>query len=284
MIQDIEPHQFNNEFKEKEPRNNDYILIFNGEELLLDNNYGAIQFPTFEKVNQLIPKIRETLIYLFSVDEYAFYFSMKSVEETSGLFYKGIQDIRDTMPSWMAFIAATASHLAQWYDNNRYCGKCAAPMSHSKTERALCCHSCGITMYPNISPAIIVGIIDIDQDKILMTRYADRPYKKLSLVAGFTEIGETLEATVNREVMEEVGLKVKNIKYFKSQPWPFSQSVLVGFFAELDGDSNVKLDSKELSEALWFSREEIPLNDSTLSLTNEMIETFRKCRTPLIST
>lgn len=275
MLQDIEPYQFNNEFKEKKPDKDDYVLIFNGEELLLNNNSGQIQFPKIMHIRKLIPDIEETSIYLFSVDESHFYYCSKTVKETDELHYISIQQIRETMPNWMAFIAATACHLAQWYDSNRYCGRCAKPMTQHKTERALCCEACGSTIYPKICPAVIVGIIDKDKDKILLTRYADRPYKKLGLVAGFTEIGETMENTVKREVMEEVGLRVKNIKYFKSQPWAFSQSILVGFFAELDGSPEVNIDSKELSEAIWLSRDEISLSNSHISLTNEMIETFR---------
>jgi len=276
MLQDIEPYQFNNEFRDKKPQSDDYILVFRGEELLFEKTQtGELQFTKVERLNKLAPDIEETLIYLFSIDKSAFYYSSQVIKETDDLCYMNIQNIRETMPNLMAFVAATAGHLALWYDSNRYCGKCAKPFTHSKTERALRCDVCGITKYPKICPAIIVGIIDKDKDKILLTRYADRPYKKLGLVAGFMEIGETLETTVKREVMEEVGLRVKNIKYFKSQPWPFSQSILVGFFAELDGNSEVNIDSKELSEATWFSRDEIPLFDSYISLTNEMIEIFR---------
>lgn len=282
MLQDIEPYQFNNEFKAKEPECDDYVLLFRDEELLLENDNEQISFPKIGQISKLIPNIKETLIYLFSVDKYAFYYSINSIKETPKLSYKSIQDIRDSMPTWMAFIAATANHLAQWYESNHYCGKCAAPMSRSQKERALCCDSCGIIKYPNICPAVIVGIINKDNDKILMTRYANRPYTKLALVAGFTEIGETLENTVKREVMEEVGLRVKNIKYYKSQPWAFSQSLLVGFFAELDGSSEVNIDSEELSEAIWVSRDNLPVPDSTFSLTNEMIEAFREDKFALI--
>lgn len=147
-------------------------------------------------------------------------------------------------------------------------------MEFSTQERALFCPKCGLIKYPDIHPAIIVAITD--NDKILLTRYASRPYKKWSLVAGYTEFGETLENTIKREIMEEVGLKVKNIRYFKSQPWALSQSLLMGFFAELDGDNKIKLDKTELSEAVWFKREEIPVCDEVMSLTNTMIETFRK--------
>ena len=96
------------------------------------------------------------------------------------------------------------------------------------------------------------------------------------MIAGFTEIGENAEQTVAREVMEEVGLKVKNIRYYKSQPWAFSGSLLMGFFAELDGDDVITLDTNELSEAGWFSRDEIDLEDDHLSLTREMIMLFKQ--------
>ena len=112
-------------------------------------------------------------------------------------------------------------------------------------------------------------------DKILMSKYAGRAYKKYALLAGFTEIGETVEQTVAREVMEEVGLKVKNIRYYKSQPWAFSDTLLMGFYCDLDGDDTIILDQNELALAEWFSREDIPEVTSMESLTNEMIIRFK---------
>lgn len=274
MLHDIKPHHFNNEFKPKEPKNTDYLLVFNDESILMDTSIEQLNFTNFGQINELNPEVKNNAVYLFSIDNSSVFCIFDPIKETDTLKYSKIIDIRELLPDWMVFVAATANHLARWYDTNRFCGKCATPMGFSKTERALCCSKCGLTKYPNINPAVIVGIID--KDKILLTRYSDRAYKKLSLVAGFMEIGETLEETVKREVMEEVGLKVKNLQYFKSQPWAFSQSVLMGFFAELDGDSNVEIDKTELSEAIWFSREEIPPVETTMSLTNEMIEAFRK--------
>ena len=98
---------------------------------------------------------------------------------------------------------------------------------------------------------------------------------ELVLRAGFTEIGETLEETVSREVMEEVGLKVKNITYYKNQPWAFSDTLLMGFFCELDGSNQVKLDENELALAEWFERNQIPVEPDDISLTNEMMMVFR---------
>lgn len=108
-----------------------------------------------------------------------------------------------------------------------------------------------------------------------MSKYAGREYKKYALLAGFAEIGETLEDTVRREVMEEVGLKVKNITYYKSQPWSFSDTLLVGFFCELDGEDKVVLDEDELSLAEWFEREKMPVEYEDYSLTNEMMMAFK---------
>jgi len=91
----------------------------------------------------------------------------------------------------------------------------------------------------------------------------------------FTEIGETIEETVQREVMEEVGLKVKNIRYYKSQPWSFSDTILMGFYCDLDGEEEITLDREELALAEWFRRDEIPVEPSRDSLTNEMIIKFK---------
>ncbi len=123
-------------------------------------------------------------------------------------------------------------------------------------------------------PAVIVGVTD--GNRILMSKYAGRSYKKYALLAGFTEIGETVEETVAREVMEEVGLKVKNIRYYKSQPWAFSDTLLMGFYCDLDGDGEVTLDEEELALAEWFERDEIPVEPSRDSLTNEMIVKFKQ--------
>ena len=108
-----------------------------------------------------------------------------------------------------------------------------------------------------------------------MSKYAGRTYKKYALLAGFTEIGETIEETVQREVMEEVGLKVKNIRYYKSQPWSFSDTILMGFYCDLDGEEEITLDREELALAEWFRRDEIPVEPSRDSLTNEMIIKFK---------
>ena len=146
-------------------------------------------------------------------------------------------------------------------------------MRHADNERMLFCPECKHTVYPKISPAVIVAVID--GERILMTKYKGREYTRYALIAGFNEIGETIEETVHREVMEEVGLKVKNLKYYKSQPWSFSDTLLMGFFCQLDGTDEIKLDLDELSLGEWIERKDIPETDPRISLTNEMICRFK---------
>ena len=179
------------------------------------------------------------------------------------------------------FEAYTAGQLARWYHDNRYCGTCAHKTVPSKTERALCCPHCGRTIYPRILPAVIIGVTD--GDRILMTKYAGRSYTFYALVAGFNEIGETLEETVAREVMEEVGLKVKNIRYYKSQPWGIVDDLLAGFYCDVDGSTEIKLDRNELKEAVWVERKDVEGQPHDLSLTNEMMVVFREGREPKTS-
>lgn len=147
-------------------------------------------------------------------------------------------------------------------------------MSLGEKERMLFCSECGNIEYPKIMPAVIVGIVN--ENRLLLSQYANREHKRYALIAGFSEIGETIEQTVQREVMEEVGLRVKNIRYYKSQPWSFSDSLLMGFYADLDGSEEITLDHKELAMAQWFDRSEIPVSEITGSLTNEMILSFKK--------
>ena len=146
-------------------------------------------------------------------------------------------------------------------------------MRHDEKERMMRCDHCGNMEFPKICPAVIIGVTD--GDKILMSKYAGRAYKKYALLAGFTEIGETIEETVQREVMEEVGLKVKNIRYYRSQPWSFSDTLLMGFYCDLDGEEEITLDREELALAEWFQRDVIPVEPSRDSLTNEMIIKFK---------
>ena len=141
------------------------------------------------------------------------------------------------------------------------------------------CAACGNMIFPRIAPAAIIGVTH--GDKLLLSKYANRNYTRYGMLAGFIEIGETVEEGVAREVMEEVGLKVKNIRYYKSQPWGIAGNLSVGYYCDLDGDDEtITLDENELSMAEWFSRDEIPYEDEGISLTGEMIRMFQQGKEP----
>ncbi|MBQ3132176.1 MAG: NUDIX domain-containing protein, partial [Clostridia bacterium] len=140
------------------------------------------------------------------------------------------------------------------------------------------CPACGNMIFPRIAPAVIIGLVD--GDRILMSQYANRNYNRYALLAGFIEIGETAEEAVAREVMEEVGLKVKNIRYYKSQPWGIAGNLSLGYFCDLDGSDEIHLDENELSMAGWYSREDFPAEDDGISLTREMMRLFAEGKEP----
>lgn len=184
-----------------------------------------------------------------------------------------VQEVRAVRPMAAAFAAITALQLHRWYKSRSFCGRCGAPTEPSCTERAMVCPKCGLIEYPKICPAVIVAVSD--GERLLVSRYRDRPFRGWALIAGFVEIGETLEDTVRREVLEETGLRVKNLRYYKSQPWSFSDTLLAGFYCDLDGSDAIRIEEDELSEALWLPRGEIPPRGNDVSLTAEMMERFR---------
>ena len=293
MIQDIAPSIMHNEFKNYELRDKDYLISFDSKGKILlgkeyakedSEEYTKVLFPTASESNV----DREKTVYLFSIDDKRFFLSLNeasaSTQDSSGdssssadsdskiLSYYTVREVRDQFTGKEVFAVFTAYHLWKWYSDNIYCGKCAEKIEIDKKERALRCPKCGNVIYPRINPAVIVGVTK--GDSILITKYRTG-YAHNALVAGFTEIGETLEETVAREVMEETGVKVKNIRYYKSQPWGMAQDMLVGFYCEADGDGEIHMDENELKYAEWVKREDIVLQPNNFSLTNEMMKQFK---------
>ena len=270
MIQDISPSVFENHFVDYKAEPDDFALYFSEGKLLCkyDENAKALVFPVVSD----FPSSKS--VYSFSIDKQKYFLIQEAAKIPEGFSYYDLRELRRLLlaTNKEIFAAYSAFHLWKWYNANRFSGCCGKPTVRDTVERALICPECGAKIYPRINPAVIIGIIN--GDKILITKYR-KGYAHNALVAGFTEFGETLEQTVEREVMEEVGLKVKNIRYYKSQPWGMAEDLLAGFYCEVDGDDKIKMDEGELKYAEWVNRTEIELQPSDYSLTNEMMKLFR---------
>lgn len=304
MLQDILPHVYHSDYAVRKPGDDDIMILQIDNQVLLvsapalapssdgmkeeqggeapDAGCG-FQLPTVSLIRKYCPGAAEHAFYLFSIDEQGYYSAPASSWEQDLkkdgrdiLVFKSVMVLREMEKAVCSFSGAVGWQLANWYDLHRFCGRCGRETVHSEQERAIICPSCGHAYYPRISPVVIIAIVDFD--RILLTRYNRSGYRRHALVAGFVEIGETLEDAVRREVMEEVGLRVKNIRYIESQPWPFSSSLIAGFSAEVDGDPTVHLNTdggEELSEAVWMERSEVEIEDGSISLTWDMIRKFK---------
>lgn len=271
MIQDIAPKIYHNEYIEASPERSDLVLVFQRDKVLLRYEDGKIRYPAAEE----LAAYDCAFTYLFSIDASHYFLAISKEGITlPGYTYESIRVFRTAISRHNAFAGVTGHHLFDWYLSNRFCGQCGHLMIPDHKERMVRCPDCGNMVYPRISPAVIVGVCN--GDRILMSKYAGRAYTNYALIAGFTEIGESAEQTVAREVMEEVGLRVKNIRYYKSQPWGFSDSLLLGYFCDVDGDDTIHVDHDELAEADWYAREDIHLENDHLSLTREMILQFKQ--------
>ena len=276
MIQDIGPKRYHNEYYDKIPGEQGKILVYRHKEVLVSHHEdGSIVFPTRKDFSAC----EMNYTYLFAINEEEFYLG-EPLEWTipEGFHFEGIRLFRRAEPKELSYAGITGHQLYEWYQKHVFCGSCGVKMIKDHKERMMKCPSCGNMCYPVISPAVIIAVTH--NGKLLMSKYAGRDFKKYALIAGFNEIGETIEETVHREVMEEVGLRVKNLTYYKSQPWPFSGTLLMGFFCELDGeDDTITLEEDELSEAGWYLPEEVPEDEEHVSLTSEMMTVFKRKNT-----
>lgn len=274
MIQDIAPKRLDNQYKpDAAPQDDSVVFYFRDGKVLVRQDEGKL-FPTYAQLQR-----PQDCVYLFTIGRKAFFLLLSAEDPVipAGFDFEPVRSIRSNkeakLPSFYAFY--TALHLSGWYRVNRFCGACGQPTVLDTKERALRCTHCGNIIYPRINPAVIVGVLH--DGKILVTKYArnaEVPY--YALIAGFTEIGETLEETVKREVMEETGLHVKNIRYYKSQPWGSAADILAGFYCDLDGSPEIHMDRQELSRALWASPADVILQPDDWSLTNEMMQRFKE--------
>lgn len=238
-------------FPEGDPQPGDWILGVRGSQVAL------LPFTPGAAAPQPLVRVGERTIRLGLTPEMRF---------------ESPQSLRALADADLRFGALCALHLGRWLLDHRFCGRCGAPLQLCGS--ALRCGACRSEHYPVIAPAVILGLTY--RGRLLVTRYADRPYTGPALVAGYCEVGETAETTCRREAFEETGLRIRDTRYFASQPWGLSGTLLLGYFAEVDSPE-VTLADGELAEARWLLPEELPPPPDAagpLSLTATMIAAF----------
>ena len=255
---------FDKTYKIEEIQDDDVVLMFKrGQYLGKIVDEKEIVLPTHKEY----PSI--PCVYLFTIGNKRYFLAREQVEGE----YHLIHGLRHYAPQEVCFAIMTGYHIHSWMDVNRFCGRCGKPMEIDQKEFMFRCPDCGNLVYPRINPAVNIAIMD--GNKLLMAKHNADPKFPYALIAGFVEYGESLEDTIHREVMEEVGLKVKNIRYFGSQPWGSAGNLQVGFLADLDGSNEIHMDENEIKDARWFEREDVPDEIGSISVTGTMIHAFK---------
>lgn len=264
MIQNIYPHVFHNEYRPVPPEKGDYVFVYDGSNILMKSDS---EFYRYEDMPAGLD-----FVFLFTVDGRSFF--MADFHDRNAVSLN-TYNLRFYQPRHLAFAAITGWQIYSWMRINHFCGRCGTVMERDAKERAMRCPHCNNVVYPRIMPAVIVGVIN-EKNQLLVTKYAHGRYQKYALVAGFNEIGETIEETCRREVKEETGLEVEKLTYYKSQPWAFTSTLLFGFFAHVKGSDAITMDENELRMARWADRVENIDTGGNASLTSEMIACFMK--------
>jgi NAD+ diphosphatase len=252
------------------------LFAFRGDELLVaDDGADRAQVPRVPSIDALgaLGLRAERTQFLGTLDG-ASAFAIELAEAGApppGHRFAGLRVLYDALPADEFALAGTAAQILHWDRGHQFCARCGRPVAAKIAERAKRCDACRVDYFPRIHPAVIVLVHD--GPRILMTRQASFPKRWYALVAGFLEPGETLEQCAAREVREETGVAIDDVRYFGSQPWPFPHQVMVGFMARWAG-GEIVVDHSELEEARWFDRAAMPMLPPAISIARHMIDAW----------
>ena len=206
-------------------------------------------------------------------DGHCFVVEIESDQHVSDLHYvwSGLRSLLGLVDDELFQLAGRALQIINWSNHHQYCGRCGGTTREAKSDRARVCNRCQLRFYPRISPCVICLVIR--ENTCLLARSAKHPAKMFSTLAGFVEPGESVEQTLRREIMEEVNVKIKNIRYFGSQPWPFPGQLMLGFFADYHS-GEIQTDGIEILEANWFQIENFPQIPPQSTISGRLISHF----------
>jgi NAD+ diphosphatase len=244
-----------------EPESGDFLLVFNNNrELFLTED---------KKLPNSLDKFN--IDFCFYIGDYKGLKAFAVNAESEDSFYP-LREVYEFNPD-LYHIAGKALLVRDWYISHRFCGRCGTKTKIDEKDMMLICPSCGQNHYPRIAPAVIVAIRN--EGKLLMARHSYHETIRYALIAGFVEPGESIEEAVHREVSEEVGIKIKNLKYMKSQSWPFPNSLMIGCTCKYKS-GEIKVDGSEIVDAKWFSKEEIDNPPLDISIFSRLVEDFKE--------
>jgi NAD+ diphosphatase len=247
-------------------------FVFQESKLLVHETLSGIDLPCLVDFAALgLPPLSQH--YLGRLDHRPCY-AVEVAEGTippAGMAFDGLRQVYGRLDEDLFWVAARAVQIVDWNRTHRFCGRCGVPLETKTDERAKECPQCGLLHFPRLAPAIIVLVEQGNQ--LLLARSRHFMPGMYSVLAGFVEPGESLEEAVVREVKEEVGITIKDIKYFGSQPWPFPHSLMIGFTATYAG-GEISLDDKEIEDARWFTVEKLPRIPGKISIARKLIDGF----------
>ena len=243
-------------------------FIFCGDELLVGQDDLAL--PSAEAVRNMGLEPTQFFPVGLLGAQYCQTTSMPTRTGGTGLAFRKLRSLFGAMDDATLSVAGRAFQIANWARTHRFCGACGTPTVHVDGERCVKCPACGSIAYPRISPAMMVLIRR--GDDILLARNSTSPTGFFSALAGFLEAGESVEEAIHREVAEEVGLKVRDIRYFGSQPWPFPHSLMIAYTAEFES-GDIVVDANEIAEARWYGPDDAlpPIPGPGISIAGELI-------------
>ena len=259
----------------KEPANfsgERVVLVYHNTMILVDEEKEGNPIPEYSRIANFY-NLSDSIIPIGFMN--GIYYSALYVDNKNNVpgntKFINVRHLYRTSNEYLFYLAGLGMQLAGWDRTNRFCGKCGSQMKNYPDERAKFCPDCRHIVYPKISPAMICAVTK--DNKILLARGSKFSQPVYSVLAGFVETGESLEETVEREVMEEVGITIKNIKYFGNQSWPFSSSMMIAFTADYES-GEIEIDNKEILDAGWFNADNLPMLPSSYSIARRLIEGF----------
>lgn len=249
-----------------------WLFVFYTNRLLVIEASGEIRIPDNRDLDDIMP-LDLSAQYLGDINGHPCYYldTHEIIDVPAKLAFRDLRSLLGQLDEDIFLLAGRAFQIANWNRMTKYCGKCGAITEMQDEELVKRCPRCKSLFYPRISPAVIVAVVR--DDKILLAHNKSFNNNRYSVIAGFVEPGERFEDCVRREVMEEVGIRIKNISYFASQPWPFPDSLMVGFTAEYDS-GEINVDGKEIDDAGWYSYENLPQTPAKHTIAGRLINSF----------